>query len=218
MPVLVGGDTDFLLGIQYNFFLPRPMFMLPSGLGIYESMFVGVDGTRGCIGGAHQLFTQCEKQFLEVNSLNSITDFRVYLNQQLSLFRSGYKVCLDHNALTVENSFQPHHVAIVYEDADVPCTSVLVASKTKLLGDHADAARSGIDYRCVKCRGCNDCKNGERIEYICNIDMFKHISCCIFVAILVFRHKDTLLDKSSNNFRGQLTIHGSKFHHTYLIV
>ena len=51
---------------------------------------------------------------------------------------------------------------------------------------------------------------GSRIEYIFNIDMRKHILCCIFVAILVFRHKDTLLDKSSNNFRGQLTNHGSK--------
>ena len=43
----------------------------------------------------------------------------------------------------------------------------------------------------------------------------KHISCCIFVAILVLRHKHTLLDKSS---KGQLTIQGSKFHCMYQIV
>ena len=166
VPVLVGGDTDFLLGIQYNFFNPQQLFILPTGLAIYESMFVGVDGTRGCIGGPHELFTQCEKQFLETNMTHSVSDFRVYLNQQLSLFRSGYKVCLDADALNIENSFPSHKVAVVLEDSNAPCTCVLVASRVKrLLGD-VDGAGTLIDYRCVKCRGCSDCKNGERIESV----------------------------------------------------
>ena len=105
--------------------------------------------------------------------MNAVTDFRVYLNQQLSLFRSGYQVWLDHDALTVTNSFQPHQVAVVHEDADVTrcelCMCVLVSSKIRLLGN-ADDAGSVIDYRCVKCRACADCKRGEKIEKVSGKD------------------------------------------------
>ena len=101
--------------------------------------------------------------------MSSVADFRVYLNQQLSLFRSGYQVCLDYDSLTVDNSFQPHRVAVIDEDADVAtcdvCLSVLVASKVRPFGD-ADGAGSSIEYRCVKCRACANCKRGEQIEMV----------------------------------------------------
>ena len=165
--------------MQYNFFNPRQLFILPTGLATYESIFIGVDGTRGCIGGPHELFTQCEKQFLETNLMNNVTDFRVYLNQQLSLFRTGYKVCLDADALNVDNSFISHQIGVVNEkcdnlhqinvvneDFDTPCICVLLATKLKQLFCDADGAGTLIDYRCVKCKGCSDCKNGERRESI----------------------------------------------------
>ena len=78
VPVLVGGETDFLFGQQYNYFQPRLVFILPSGLAIYESMFMGIDGTRGCLGGPSKLFEMCEQQFLQTHTAR---DFRVYLNQ-----------------------------------------------------------------------------------------------------------------------------------------
>ena len=56
VPVIVGGQTDFLIGMRYNYFQPKLMFMLPTGLAIYQSIFRGVDGTRGCIGGSSEIF------------------------------------------------------------------------------------------------------------------------------------------------------------------
>ena len=53
VPDTVGGETDFLIGIQYNYFQPRMIHIMTTGLAIYISPFVGVDGTRGCIGGPH---------------------------------------------------------------------------------------------------------------------------------------------------------------------
>ena len=102
---------------------------------------------------------------MEANIANTLVDFRVFLNKQLDLFRTGFRVCLDHDAMTVDLAIQPHRVAVVLEDEDASSPTVLAASKTKLLGE-ADAAGSVIDYRCVKCRGCCDCKHGERIEMI----------------------------------------------------
>ena len=81
VPALVGGETDFLIGVAYNWFVPQRLFVLPSGLAIYESVFVGVDGTRGCIGGSHQLFEQCKKQVPEsCGALNTVNEFHAWTN------------------------------------------------------------------------------------------------------------------------------------------
>ena len=70
---------------------------MPSALCIFESIFEGVNGTRGCIGGPHELFRDCENQF----SGSSQLVFQAFLNQQIQLFNSGFKVCVDHDAITV---------------------------------------------------------------------------------------------------------------------
>ena len=53
----VGGVTDFMLDIKYMKYFHREVFNLPSGLTIYESMFVNPDGSRGIVGGPHPVFT-----------------------------------------------------------------------------------------------------------------------------------------------------------------
>ena len=93
VPTVVGGETDFLIGILYNWYQPRLVHILPTGLAIYRSMFVGTDGTRGCIGGAHELFLQCEQEFFKSNS--NVVEFRHFLQMQVSIFHTGFKVCLD---------------------------------------------------------------------------------------------------------------------------
>ena len=163
VPLLVGGDTDFLFGSQYNWYQPRLLFILTTGLAIYESIFTGVDGTRGCIGGNHHIFTQCEQQFLETHT---IAEFRLFLAQQIQLYNTGIRICLDHDSLSVDNTY-PHRLAIVDQESDTRVLEVVlscVVCKSKDLINAADSAGSVIEYRCVKCRGCNDCKNGELIE------------------------------------------------------
>ena len=78
VPSLTGGETDFLIGLQYNYYQPRLVHILPTGLAIYESLFVDLDGSRGCIGGPHELFLQCERQFLQSSN---IVQFRAFLER-----------------------------------------------------------------------------------------------------------------------------------------
>ena len=123
--MLVGGETDFLIGMAYNWSLPQRLFVLPSGLAIYRSVFKGIDGSRGCIGGNHQLFTQCERQFLEGNN---VAQFHGFLRQQIKLFNSGFKVCLDYNSLTASNSVDPLRVAVVDENEVIPTPKIMLSS------------------------------------------------------------------------------------------
>ena len=195
VPLLVGGDTDFLLGIQYNYFQPRLIHMLPSGFGIYKSMFRGIDGTRGCVGGPHPHFLQCEQQFAE---FNQGINFRTFLTRQLELFRNGIKVCLDYDvfntALPVggqvecnsdvekvifrvvddlrsdqssgeSNPTRTCNIAVITDELSSKKPVVLTLSKIQKAIE-ADQTGSFIEYRCIDCRGCQKCKNGDKIEKV----------------------------------------------------
>ena len=135
VPTLVGGETDFLFGMAYNWFLPQRLFVLPTGLAIYESMFVGIDGSRGCIDGNHQLFTQCERQFLARNTTPQ--EFHGFLREQIKLYNTGIKVCLDYDTLHVAN-VKPLQVAVVNVNEVHPTPKVMHSVRTKLLGSEAD--------------------------------------------------------------------------------
>ena len=51
----VGGvEVDLMIGIKYNQYFPKLLFMLPSGLGIYEAQFQTVSGRLGVLGGTHE--------------------------------------------------------------------------------------------------------------------------------------------------------------------
>ena len=47
LPKVVGGETDFMVGIKYNRYYPELIFQLPSGLTIYKSWFLNTDGIEG---------------------------------------------------------------------------------------------------------------------------------------------------------------------------
>ena len=61
LPEYVGGDTDLMIGIKYLKYFPEFVFSLPTGLTIYQSHFASPDGSRGVVGGPHQVFTEIEK-------------------------------------------------------------------------------------------------------------------------------------------------------------
>ena len=101
VPLIVGGDTDCLVGITFNYFFPRLVHILPTGLAIYKSVFTGIDNTRGCIGGNHEIFAQCERQFFETNS--NVVEFKAFLQRQVELFNTGMRVCLDYDSFQNDN-------------------------------------------------------------------------------------------------------------------
>ena len=74
----VGGETDFMIGIQYLKYFPKEIFQLESGLTLYESKFKSLDGSRGIICGPHRSFTDANMK------VGSHVSMRAYLTEYVN--------------------------------------------------------------------------------------------------------------------------------------
>ena len=154
-PSKAGGETDIMIGIQYQKYFPVETIRLPSGLTIYESKFVGVDGSRGIIAGPHASFTAIEAR---------------YGNQ----YTSKVYICENVHKVNIGTSIHPVVSVLGFkEDADINkevCVgeqSFVEVKKRKLLThEAAEMVGTICNYRCINCRGCKQCKEGENIEAI----------------------------------------------------
>ena len=153
LPHSVGGQTDLMIGIQYLKYFPRQIFRLPNGLTIYESQFVNSDGSRGLVGGPHRVFTEIHRNLKE-NHLS----VSAYLTDVVKTYKRGFQV-------SNEVSFFGFKESEV--NKDVSDSWVFVNKRPLKVWKRFEQVESAeISYRCVRCRGCADCKNGERIECI----------------------------------------------------
>ena len=94
----VGGEIHLMLGVKYLRYHPRLIYQLPSGLGIYESVFVNADGGRGVIGGPHHIFTTIHNSFFNASEASN------FFSHQQKLFSDGLQIDPEVKML----SFQTH--------------------------------------------------------------------------------------------------------------
>ena len=94
----VGGEIHLMLGVKYLRYHPRLIYQLPSGLGIYESVFVNADGGRGVIGGPHHIFTTIHNSFFNASEASN------FFSHQHKLFSDGLQIDPEVKMLT----FQTH--------------------------------------------------------------------------------------------------------------
>ena len=164
LPECVGGDVDFMIGTKYTRYHPEAIFSLPSGLTIYKSMFQSNDGIQGIIGGPHRVITAIDK----AHNGNK-TCQHAYLTNQLKLFQIGYHVNPDVYLLGMRHNTRSNSSTPIEEAS---YTSVKQLSPDHLSAieqkqfDEVENAASEILYRCIDCRNCQKCKNGERTESI----------------------------------------------------
>ena len=156
----VGGDTDVMIGIKNNKYFPRELFRMESGLAIYESQFVSVDGSRGICAGPHKSFNRPE------GSAN-----HVYLTEAALIYSQMQQ--LDLEIGSVED---------ISDDEDIECETLCeqilplaeseydeemsyVASPNCLRKfETVERAGTEASYRCVRCRGCEQCKKSGEVE------------------------------------------------------
>ena len=155
LPSFVGGTIDFMIGIKYLRYHPEEIFMMPSGLTIYKSMFKNSEGGRGIIGGPYEVFTAIESQFY-LDSNHMLT----FLCNQEKLFRIGYQVNPDISLLGVKNINN-----VNYQDDGQVLNTYYISKRFKQF-DEVENTGSEISYRCRKCRNCKDCKNNDSNEII----------------------------------------------------
>ena len=149
-PKKAGGETDIMLGMQYKKYFPVELVVLPSGLTLCESKFVGADGTRGVICGPHRSFTAAQKR----------SGAQYVMNVYNNFFR-GTPIVPSVSLLSFG------------EDEDFPqmdyvSSQVYLGRIAKCMEAHeaAEAAGTVCDYRCNDCRICPNCKKGAQIESV----------------------------------------------------
>ncbi len=92
LPQYVGGrQVDILLGLKSPELLPRLLFTLPSGLGVYRCQFRDIFGSRIAFGGPHEVVSRIHRQFHQF-SVNKVT---VLLNQLASSYRESPWIGID---------------------------------------------------------------------------------------------------------------------------
>ena len=163
IPKTIGGDVDFMIGTKYHRYLPVAVFSLPSGLTVYESPFVNASGGRGVIGGPHEVITEVDKL-----KKGNCQFSNYFLSEQLQLYEMGYKVNPDSKLLGIKVNKDYSCNALlesdIDEEDDISNSSCYSLVRKQKNFEAAENAASDISYRCIDCRDCSKCKNGERIE------------------------------------------------------
>ena len=155
LPQSVGGETDIIIGSQYLKFHPKLVFEMSSGLSIYESKFLGSDGSTGVLGGPHPSFDVFAKQ-------PNPTHFGLglFLSDATAVYREKWMA-----ALGVSLIGNKELDLGVHESWD-QCLATNRAPSNMKLHQQIEDAGTEITYRCVDCRGCSTCKTSGRIESI----------------------------------------------------
>ena len=190
IPKTVGGKVDFMLGIKYLRYFPELIYQLPSGLSIYKSKFKNSDGSNGIIGGPHMVFTSIENQHHLCQSTTSN-----FVKNQLMLYQNGLQLNPDIQKLQVKDETY----GIMYDNDGTGSSDVMLTRKMKLF-ESFETAGSEIEYRCVNCRNCSDCKSSanemlsikEEIEQDC-IERSVKVEDGVTTATLPFIKNPTLM-------------------------
>ena len=176
-PVVGGRCVDIILGIRYLKYYPDLVYSLPSGLAVYKARLKSASGCQAVLGGPHAAWTRAAEQTQHMNP-------RVYFTKEA---RAWY---VEEKWVSINQDKFGKMVGYMdpEEDIDKP-TMVAVLDQQKEFHDcshcHCEASAGmysaasqerqlwrveelGTEspYRCVSCRNCNKCKNGDTLEAI----------------------------------------------------
>ena len=182
----VGGcEVDLMLGIRYNVYFPSLVYLLPNGLGIYSAKIESASGCQGILGGPH-------KAWREASEASNHMGPRAYFTSELRAYCSQNEVLkstlnfIEHKRenveeeeyftleeSTVETGCSYQHCIKHSTDHGwmIPADWELDTGPYNIREDgrrflELETIGSEIEYRCVACRNCNKCRNGDALEKI----------------------------------------------------
>ena len=195
-----GQSVDLMIGIKYNRYFPKLMYMLPCGLGIYKAQLKTATGRQGVLGGPHASWRNAAKQSMFLNPQAYLTsECRAYqahcraLDHRIRpisgiLFDEDDPLEDDPEVLFAEAAISVPHAADMSNlaaksgchrvhcskhqasaDWRIPSTwdtdpEVYTAMQDELKYWETEDAGTVVDYRCVSCRNCEKCKDGDLNE------------------------------------------------------
>ena len=168
--VIGGGQVDIILGIKYNYLFPTYICSLPCGLSLYRSPLKGIDGHTGVLGGPHKAWARASETVNFVGAAIFFSnELSAYRSTTETLFNSGRSWCAD---VKSPYTLYSHHQTNLVETADSDSLQDVHAynmdtqhiKKIERKFFETEDIGTQAPYRCINCRGCNDCKNGDILE------------------------------------------------------
>ena len=165
--------VDIMVGIQYNMYHPQLLFSLPGGLEIRQGLLKAWNGNQAVLAGPHPLWEH-------VSNASSYMGPGAYLTSEFKAYRVQCDTLWNNPVPTHESpvSLKPptnwslfcecgelNENPLVDDDRAV-ISAMYAVSGGKMIKEFQllDEIGTELNYRCVKCRQCNPCKDGERIE------------------------------------------------------
>ena len=177
----VGGRcVDVILGIRYLKYYPELVFSLPSGLAVYKAKLKSASGRQAVLGGPHAAWTAAAEKTQHMNP-------RVYLTMEA---RAWYA---EQRWVEINSNKFSKMVAMEVDDEKEMAVSTVTYSKEIAHGgcEHCHCGESSAErassynivglerklwdveelgtespYRCVACRACAKCRNGDELEMV----------------------------------------------------
>ena len=164
-----GAAVDLILGMKYLNLHPIPVFKLPSGLTLFQSQLKCTDGLQGVLGGPPPAFA-------DLNLSEGNVSPRSFLSAEVNALKA-----INFSAPCVLDDFGPTDVSVLHlpdpvldepvcdlldSDYENYCSVKCYRLATSDLRDfhRIDEIGSLMEYRCIKCRNCGACRQGEEIE------------------------------------------------------
>ena len=168
-------DVDVMIGIKFNKYHPKLLFSLPGGLEIRRAVLKGWNGNQAVLAGPHHLWQHvaASSSFMGPGVYLSF-ECKAYRVQCDALWNNLGPVHEEPMKLSPPNSWSLFCKCgelidnpLVDDDRAVVSAMYAVGAgrqvrEYKLL----DEIGAELGYRCIKCRGCNPCKDGERLEEV----------------------------------------------------
>jgi len=189
VPSQIGGEeVDLMLGIRYKKYFPELLCVLPCGLGIHKSKFSAPNGELTILGGPHPAWRRAVDivDYLGVSSFFT-AELRAFQTISQNLHHLYHPVehlpdelprdVLDEDLLLPDVEFLDRCEAQHCEkhgnidDWIIPPSwniedSVYGLRQDSVRFDEAEHFGSEISYRCIRCRNCNKCRQGETLEAV----------------------------------------------------
>ena len=188
-PGKLGGDEiDIMIGIRYMKYFPILVCTLPCGLGIHRSLISAPNGELTVLGGPHPAWRHATDLigFMGVTSFFT-AEMRAF--QAVSRSLQHLDLIVDHVPVEPEwdvideDLLQPDlqkldvcnadhcdkHTDvgewIIPPSWDIECSAFGVRQESIRFSE-AENLGTDISYRCVRCRNCNRCRQGENLESV----------------------------------------------------
>ena len=190
LPDKVGGAAvDLMLGIRYNKFFPRLIYMMENGLSMMQSPFLHTDGVNGILAGPHKSWRQvgeCSHVLNRVYSLNPHIPTRIehvpehpgeiehvdvhgdaidgdgLVVHDSSIIHDSYAACTRQHCS--EHESDVYDIPPTWEMSSRIYNSLTKDKVTRFI--EGEQLGTSVDYRCPACRNCISCKRGELLEQV----------------------------------------------------